>query len=129
MKIRFFRKKEGKLLTGLCSGLSESLSINVWIIRIVFIALTGVGGLGAVAYISLSIALSYKDSPKHFQKRFLGFCDNLSRRWNLDISIIRLLMSIFIVASVVIPGLICYGFMTLLLKGLYDEPPPRDIQN
>lgn len=59
-KLRFYKTSEGALLGGVCAGLSESLKIDVAIVRILtlFIAFTGVG---VIPYLVLWIALPHKE--------------------------------------------------------------------
>ena len=50
-KFSLYRSKDGAILGGVCSGLSESLKIDVTIIRILFLIPLLVFGTGALAYI------------------------------------------------------------------------------
>lgn len=51
------RSSDGAMIGGVCSGLSETLKIDVTIIRIIFIASLAIGGLGFWAYIILLVLL------------------------------------------------------------------------
>lgn len=80
------RIKEGRLLSGVCLGLSEVTGIPVQILRIVFIALTFVKGIGLWLYIVLDLAMPvHPDDRQHllrfkvrrwFQKRRLAHAEH-----------------------------------------------------
>ena len=53
----FYRSKDGAVLGGVCSGLSESLKIDVIIIRILFLGLLILDSIGFWLYIALWILL------------------------------------------------------------------------
>ena len=50
---RFTRIKNHKLIGGVCTGLQEYFNIDVVLIRIAFIALSCVYGVGIIAYLTL----------------------------------------------------------------------------
>lgn len=50
------RSSDGKIITGVCSGLGETYNITPWLFRLLFI-LFGATFLGIVVYIILSVAL------------------------------------------------------------------------
>lgn len=114
--VKLFRKKEKGLALGLCSGLSESLSVNVWMMRIGFVALTLFGGIGVIAYLITSFSLSLKNSPKNESKRYLGLCLLMSRKWNMDLSILRFVMTYLIIMAGILPGLAIYVLAAVFVR-------------
>ena len=48
---RLYRKPEGRVVAGVCTGLADYLGIDVTIIRLVFAALTIFGGAGVLLYL------------------------------------------------------------------------------
>ncbi len=64
----FYRIEEGKMLSGVCTGLALYFKIDVTLIRLswVFLTLTS-GGLGILAYIIAIIVLSSIPDEKHFE--------------------------------------------------------------
>ncbi len=58
---RFSRIKNHKLIAGVCTGLQEYLSIDVVLIRLAFIALIPVYGVGAILYIAMWIVSPMKE--------------------------------------------------------------------
>ncbi|HNS33380.1 MAG TPA: PspC domain-containing protein [bacterium] len=55
---KFYRKKEGKKIAGVCSGLGEYFNIDPTLIRVVFIISIFLSGLGLLVYLILWIASS-----------------------------------------------------------------------
>jgi phage shock protein C len=48
---RLYRKPEGQIVAGVCTGLADYLGVDVTIIRLVFAALTVFGGAGVLLYL------------------------------------------------------------------------------
>lgn len=61
-KFSLYRSKEGSVLGGVCSGLSESFKIDVTIIRILFLVPLIMFGTGALVYIICWIVLPEKEN-------------------------------------------------------------------
>jgi len=116
MKKLHLSKKE-KIIAGVCGGLYEVTGIDVSIIRIVFAGSLFIGGAGLIVYIVLAIILP-KDEDNEFvvledddsskkgkifrswEKRMIaGVCGGLSERFNLDVSIIRLIFVILLISG------------------------------
>ncbi len=53
----FHRSSDGAIIGGVCSGLSESLKIDVTIIRVIFLVLLVMGSVGFWLYIALWLLL------------------------------------------------------------------------
>jgi phage shock protein PspC (stress-responsive transcriptional regulator) len=64
------RLKEGRLLSGVCLGLSEATGIPVQILRIAFIALMFVKGIGLWLYIVLDLAMPVHPDDRQNLLRF-----------------------------------------------------------
>jgi phage shock protein C len=112
---KLYRKKLNKILLGLCSGLSESLGINIWILRLVFIGITMIGGFGILIYILFSMSLSDKYASP-FSRKYLGVCSYFSQKYHLDLSIIRLSTTLLIFTTGILPGLLVYLFLYLIIR-------------
>jgi signal transduction histidine kinase len=54
---RLFRRRDGRLIAGVASGLSEHLGIDVLLLRIAFVASIVLGGLGMVLYAAFWIVV------------------------------------------------------------------------
>ena len=61
---RLYRSRRGRLAGGICRGLSLHLGTNVWLLRLVFVLFTWVGGLGAIAYAGFWIFVPLGDVPQ-----------------------------------------------------------------
>jgi phage shock protein C len=48
---RLYRKREGQIVAGVCTGLADYLGIDVTIVRLVFAALAIFGGAGVLLYV------------------------------------------------------------------------------
>ncbi|MFW9903855.1 MAG: PspC domain-containing protein [Candidatus Thorarchaeota archaeon] len=66
---RFYRSREDRWLAGVCGGLGEYFNIDPILIRIGFIFITAVYGIGLVLYIILAIFIEENphQTPKHNQ--------------------------------------------------------------
>ena len=58
---RFYRIKNHKLLGGVCTGLQKYLNIDVVLIRLAFIALIPLYGIGVILYLALWIISPIKE--------------------------------------------------------------------
>jgi phage shock protein PspC (stress-responsive transcriptional regulator) len=54
---RMYRDPDHRIIGGVCSGMGAYWDIEPWIIRVIFIAFTAMGGLGALVYLILYIVL------------------------------------------------------------------------
>jgi len=64
----FYRIEEGKMLSGVCTGLASYFDIDVTLIRLLWVFLTITsGGLGIVAYIVAIIVLPSVPNENHFE--------------------------------------------------------------
>ncbi len=60
MRKTLHRIKEGKILAGVCVGLSEYFDVDVNLIRLLTVIFTCAGGCGLIAYIAAAILLPEK---------------------------------------------------------------------
>jgi len=58
---KLYRSRTNLVVAGVCSGLAEYLEIDPILVRLAFVLLTLVTGMGLVAYILLWILTPYKD--------------------------------------------------------------------
>src|SRR5207249_5978139 len=59
----WYRRRDGKMLAGVCAGLAEQFGISVTIVRLAFLlsALLG-GGVGIIVYLALWVVMPYGES-------------------------------------------------------------------
>lgn len=68
MSSRLYRSVTDKMLGGVCAGLSKYLAIDVTIVRLFFIVLSMVGGLGPLLYLILWVVIppeNHAVDPSH----------------------------------------------------------------
>ena len=61
---RLYRSRKGRLAGGICRGLSLHLGVNVWLVRLLFVLFTWIGGLGAIAYAGFWIFVPLGEVPE-----------------------------------------------------------------
>jgi phage shock protein PspC (stress-responsive transcriptional regulator) len=61
---RLYRIRDGQMIAGVCSGLAAYLNVDVTLVRVVFLILAWIGGVGVLAYIALTIVIPYADTPE-----------------------------------------------------------------
>lgn len=57
---KLYKCEEGKMLCGVCAGLSEFLRVDVNIVRLITIVSACFGGIGLVAYVAAAFLLPFK---------------------------------------------------------------------
>jgi signal transduction histidine kinase len=61
---RLYRSRRGRLVGGICRGLAQHLGVSVWLLRLVFVLFTWIGGLGAIAYAAFWIFAPIGEVPE-----------------------------------------------------------------
>jgi len=63
----WYRKRQGKMIAGVCAGLAEQFGISVTVLRLVLVLLTvfGFGG-GVVVYLTLWVIMPYE--PRRLER-------------------------------------------------------------
>jgi phage shock protein PspC (stress-responsive transcriptional regulator) len=61
---RLYRIRDGAMLGGVCNGLAVYFGVDVTIIRIVFVLLAFVSGIGALAYLIMMIVVPRANTPE-----------------------------------------------------------------
>ena len=65
---RLYRSRQHKVIAGVCGGLAEYFEVDVAIMRIIFVLLAFVKGLGIIAYIVAIFVVPYKPEEASLQK-------------------------------------------------------------
>lgn len=120
-------------IAGVCGGLAETFGVNAALIRIAFVILAFVNGIGLIAYFVLMIVLPKgrpdqqteiditpeEEKPKTLNrlsrgKMIAGICSGMERFFGIDVSIIRIA---FIVVTILTSGvgLVLYIVLWLIL--------------
>jgi phage shock protein C len=64
---RLVRIREGKKIAGVCTGFARYLSVDVTLVRVVWLAISLTAGVGFIAYIVAWIAMPLVDAPVYSQ--------------------------------------------------------------
>jgi phage shock protein C len=65
---RLFRSTQDRMFAGVCGGIAEYLEVDPTLVRLVFAALTLLGGPGIIIYIVLMLIVPEQPRQKHKQK-------------------------------------------------------------
>ena len=72
MEKKLYRVMEGKSLCGVCTGLAKYFSLDVTIIRVLWIVITLAGGAGLLAYIICALVIPEEPTqiiePEHVEE-------------------------------------------------------------
>ena len=75
---RLYRSTQERMFAGVCGGIAEYLEVDPTLVRLVFVALTLLGGPGIVIYIVLMLIVPEEPQPEWKAKRKHGEEDELS---------------------------------------------------
>lgn len=53
----WFRRRQGRMIAGVCAGLAEEWGLSITLIRLAFVVATLVGGWGVVVYLVLWVIM------------------------------------------------------------------------
>ena len=61
---RLYRKREGRIVAGVCAGLADYLGIDVTLVRVAFVVLTFIGGAAIPAYLACLLLIPEEGSEQ-----------------------------------------------------------------
>jgi len=67
---KIYKRLQGRQISGVCQGLSEAWNAPVWVIRMVFVALTFGKGIGLLLYLVLDVVLPIHPADRAGLLRF-----------------------------------------------------------
>ncbi len=110
-KYRWVRASDGAI-AGVCKGIGLALGIEIWIVRLIWLTATLWFGTGILLYLILAISLPRADRLDHaLDRKILGVCGTLSKRYRLEVGIVRTGFIFFLLftfgAAILVYGL-CY---------------------
>lgn len=89
--LKFYRSEDG-IFFGVCQGLGESFGIKPPLLRIIWFLSFFYYGVGILLYLALAISLPRKDKlDKALNRQILGVCGILSKRFDIEVGLVRLL--------------------------------------
>ena len=66
---RLYRSRQDRMFAGVCGGIAEYLDVDPTLVRLVFVALTLMGGPGFIIYIVLMLIVPEDPGPEMKRKR------------------------------------------------------------
>jgi phage shock protein PspC (stress-responsive transcriptional regulator) len=112
---RLYRSSTEKMIGGVCGGIAEYFEIDPVIVRLIAVALIFVNGIGLLAYLIGWIVIPLRDGGSMIKgkklyrsrndKMVAGICGGLAKYFDVDSTLVRLLMVLFVLTGV---GLIAY---------------------
>lgn len=112
---RLYRSEKEKMIAGVCGGIAEYFKIDPVIVRLIAVALIFVNGIGILAYLIGWIVIPLKDGESMARGKKLyrsredkmvsGVCGGLAKYFEVDSTLVRLLMVLLVLTGV---GLIGY---------------------
>ncbi len=116
---RWLRSESG-YLAGVCEGISRTLGVPPWIVRVAWLVAILFFGTGVFFYLALAVCLP-EEGRLHeaYQTKVLGVCLGLSRRLEIEVGVIRLLVVLLGVLSLglVVVGYFMFYFVTKVYRG------------
>jgi len=61
LHLQWYRRRQGKMVAGVCAGLADYYAIPVEAVRLAAVVLTLIGGWGLILYVVLWILMPYRD--------------------------------------------------------------------
>ncbi len=119
MNYRWTRSNVG-VLAGVCKGLGETLGIETWILRVIWLVAVLWFGTGILLYLILAICLPRVDRlDQALDRKLLGVCARIASRYGIEVGLVRTAFFLF--------GLVTFG-AAILVYGLgYFLIPKSDI--
>jgi phage shock protein C len=68
VKSRLERSNANRVVAGVCGGIAEYLAVDPTLVRVAFVVMTFVGGIGILAYVVLLILMPQPGQPAPFTK-------------------------------------------------------------
>ena len=89
MKIEFYRSDDGAI-AGVCKGLAHRFSVDVALLRLIWIAAFLFAGSGFLFYIIFAISLPLESKlDRAYEPKILGVCSRFAKRAEIEVGIIR----------------------------------------
>jgi phage shock protein PspC (stress-responsive transcriptional regulator) len=110
IKKKLYRNTEKKLISGVCSGFADYFGINVILMRIIWVVLAFLHGVGIIAYLVSALIIPRKPATEEIEievepskkgkrklyrsntnKIFFGVCGGLAEYLHTDANLIRII--------------------------------------
>lgn len=111
---RWTRASDGAL-AGVCKGLGESLGIETWIIRVIWLIAVLWFGTGILLYLILALSLPRVDKLDHaLDRKVLGVCARIAARYDVEVGLVRL-AALLLVLTTFGAAILGYGLCYFLI--------------
>jgi phage shock protein PspC (stress-responsive transcriptional regulator) len=108
--MRWVRSENG-IIGGVCTNIAQQLGVDVWMVRLLWIAAVVLAGTGVLAYILCLIALPRTDKlDKAYDRKILGVCARIAKKGNIEVGLVRLLALLLLLGSA---GLATIGYVVI----------------
>lgn len=83
-------RSENGMIFGVCQGLANRFDADVMLVRLIFVFLVLLGLSGILIYLAMAIGIPHEeDLTGSMDSRLFGVCARFSRRFNLDVGLVR----------------------------------------
>ncbi|MNJ91352.1 DNA-binding transcriptional activator PspC [compost metagenome] len=113
-KYKWVRSNVGAL-AGVCRGLGETLGIETWILRVIWIVAALWFGTGFLLYLILAVCLPRVDKLDHaLDSKILGVCARIAERYQLEVGLVRV-AAILLALTTFGAAILVYGLCYFLV--------------
>jgi Putative stress-responsive transcriptional regulator len=101
---------------GVCKGLAQTLGIETWIVRVIWLVAILWFGTGIVFYLILAVCLPRVDKlDQALDSKLLGVCARIAKRYHFEVGVVR-------VAAVVLAMTTFGAALLLYILGYFFIP-------
>lgn len=113
---RFFRRRDDYMIAGVASGIARTLSVDAWIIRLIFLILVIGFGTGLLVYFVLWMIMPIEpNGVVIYPDQFADDTTNKNRSW---VSLVLMLVGIYLLVSLLFgPQVWRFAVPVLLIIG------------
>lgn len=114
-KMIWVRSDKG-VLFGVCQGIAPIFGLDVILLRIIWLVALFSFGAGLVLYLILAIALPRVDQlDQAHSRKLLGVCARISKRYDMEVGIVRSGFILLTLVSLGFGGLVLYVILHLVI--------------
>ena len=122
---RWTRTKDGPI-AGVCGGLAKAIGVNPTLMRIIWLVATLCYGVSIGTYLVLWLFLPREDRMfEPDEPIFLGVCLRLARKFNTEVSIVRILTLLSPIPTLGLT-IVLYVVLHLVLPKYQETAPPEN---
>lgn len=127
---RLVRRRDGRMIAGVCQGVAEHFRIDPLVVRIGFVVTTFFGGAGAIAYIAAWLLIPEEDDHTSVGERLVR-----EHHWTRIVGLVLIVIAASAIArpiwwfhgGTLFPVALIVGGVLLLAPGVFDREPPGPV--